>query len=175
MFSERGIRGQKDVSTKQQSPQEKAWLPRSDEDREGTPGVEATACQGSEEIDRLREAHREKFTREDRLHLRREFEAVYKRGARIPGRHFILFILPNDLGRSRLGVTLSRKVGNAVARNRARRRLREIFRRQRGIRGACLDIVVHGRREITEIEQQGLETEFLEGLSRFDERRSKRR
>jgi ribonuclease P protein component len=112
----------------------------------------------------------ERFTREDRLHRRREFEAVYARGVRIPGRHFVLFILPNTVGRSRLGVTLSRKVGGAVVRNRARRRLREIFRRHEELRGGGLDIVVHGKPEIAGAAQDSMEHELMKGIARFHER-----
>ena len=102
------------------------------------------------------------------MHHRREFEAVYARGKRIAGRHFILFILPNTLGRCRLGVTLSRKVGNAVVRNQARRRIREVFRTRRGLMGGSLDIIVHAKPEIGRKPLQVLEAEFLECIGRFE-------
>ena len=85
----------------------------------------------------------------------------------MPGRHFILFILPNSVGRCRLGVTLSRKVGNAVVRNQARRRVREIFRKRRGQVSASLDIVVHAKPEIARKPLAVLEAEFLESIARF--------
>lgn len=163
----RGIHGQENVSAQQQSPQEKAWIPRTDEDRKGPPRAQASTSQGSEEIDGLRETQGERFTREDRLHHRREFEAVYSRGMRVAAPHFVLFILPNSSGRSRLGVTLSRKVGNAVVRNQARRRLREIFRRRRTVLRAPVDIVINTRPEIARQPLVRLEAEFLECIARF--------
>lgn len=93
---------------------------------------------------------------------------------RIPGRHFVLFILPNSAGRSRLGVTLSRKVGNAVVRNLARRRLREIFRRNRALREAGLDIVVHGRPEIAWVPLEALRSEIEKGMVRFAQQEKRR-
>jgi ribonuclease P protein component len=47
---------------------------------------------------------------------------------------------------SRLGITASRKVGNAVIRNRFKRRIREWFRQRRGDLGADLDLVIIARR-----------------------------
>ena len=164
----RGIHGQENVSAEQQPAQEEAWIPRADEDRKGTAGTQAPARQRPKEIDGLGETQDEKFTREDRLHHRREFEAVYSRGVRMPGRHFVLFLLPNSLGRSRIGVTLSRKVGNAVVRNQARRRMREIFRKRRGVLSSSLDIVVQAKPEIARKPLALLEAEFLECVARFE-------
>lgn len=112
-------------------------------------------------------APRETLTWDDRLHHRRQFEAIYTRGIRIAGRSFTLFILPNDCGHSRLGVTVSRKVGNAVVRNQARRRLREIFRRQRAALGPGNDVVIHTRPEAAGRPLAALSEEFLAGLAKF--------
>jgi ribonuclease P protein component len=73
----------------------------------------------------------EGFSRDDRLRQRREFEECYASGVRVSGRHVQVFLLPAT-GRSarvRLGISVPRRVGTAVTRNRVRRRLREIFRR----------------------------------------------
>jgi len=86
---------------------------------------------------------------------------------RIPERHFVLFILPNTIGRARLGLTLGRAVGNAVVRNRSRRRLREVFRRRRDVLGVSLDIVVQARPGIGKAAQADLEAELLSGVARF--------
>ena len=87
---------------------------------------------------------------------------------RVSGRHFVLFILPNKLGHSRLGVTLSRKVGNAVVRNQARRRIRDIFRRRRDLLAVGFDIVVHTRPEIAGQPRAVLETKFEEAVAKFE-------
>ena len=87
---------------------------------------------------------------------------------RVSGRHFVLFILPNKLGHSRLGVTLSRKVGNAVVRNQTRRRIRDIFRRRRDLFTVGFDIVVHTRPEIAGQPRAVLETKFEEAVAKFE-------
>jgi ribonuclease P protein component len=65
-----------------------------------------------------------------RLHARAQFQKVYAEGQRYDGRLLAAFLRKNDLSEHRLGVTASTKaVGKSVERNRARRLLRELFRR----------------------------------------------
>ena len=59
--------------------------------------------------------------------------------------HFRVHARPNGLGRSRLGVSVGRKFGRAVVRNRFKRMVREAFRTSREVRAAGLDIVVVAR------------------------------
>ena len=68
-----------------------------------------------------------------RLHARAEFQIVYAEGQRYDGRLLAAFLRRNDLSEHRLGVTASTKaIGNSVERNRAKRLLRELFRRSAG-------------------------------------------
>ena len=57
-----------------------------------------------------------------------EFRRLYKKGASAVGSCMVLYCRKNRLGHNRLGVTVSVKLGGAVVRNRARRRLREVYR-----------------------------------------------
>ncbi|MCR9094487.1 MAG: ribonuclease P protein component [bacterium] len=95
------------------------------------------------------------FRRSDRLLDSRDFRRVLRRGRRRASRDLVVVTAdpwrkPNDsedLGSgSRLGITISRKVGNAVVRNRFKRRVREWFRAHRDELGADLDLVVIARR-----------------------------
>lgn len=58
----------------------------------------------------------------------RTFRRIYNRGKSAVTPYLVLYVRPNGQKRNRLGVTVSTKLGCAVVRNRARRRLREIYR-----------------------------------------------
>ena len=75
------------------------------------------------------------FAAADRLHRSAEFIRLQRSGVRFESPHFVVYAgnlagnLDDEPTRSRLGVTVSRRVGIAVVRNRVKRRVREIFRR----------------------------------------------
>ena len=62
------------------------------------------------------------------LKSNRDFRRLYSRGKRAVCPTLVLYVQTNRQGRNRLGITVSKKLGNAVTRNRVRRRLREIYR-----------------------------------------------
>ena len=63
-----------------------------------------------------------------RLRKSWEYRLVRKMGCKFYTSHFVLLVLVNNEKQSRLGVTVSRKVGNAIQRNRLKRVIREFFR-----------------------------------------------
>jgi ribonuclease P protein component len=70
----------------------------------------------------------ERFPKSARLRKRAEFLAVQGRGRKVQTRAFLALVLEREDGRVRLGITTTRRFGGAVARNRARRLVREAFR-----------------------------------------------
>jgi ribonuclease P protein component len=101
---------------------------------------------------------------QERIRRRVEFQQVYDKGIRVHGRYSTLFVLPNALPVGRLGIAATRKLGGAVQRNRAKRLIREIFRRNKVAPG--FDIVVVPRRELLGTTQTALETDYLNALNR---------
>lgn len=99
-----------------------------------------------------------------RVRCRPDFERAYDTGARIHGRFMTVFVVPNGGTRARLGVAASRKVGNAVHRNRLKRLARELFRRHKVAAG--LDIVIVPRREMFDAPFASLEADYLAALDR---------
>ncbi len=71
------------------------------------------------------------FPKELRLRKRREFKKVYEEGRKVYSKYFTIHYLENQLGRPRLGITVTKKVGKSVVRNRWKRLIREAFRLNR--------------------------------------------
>jgi ribonuclease P protein component len=108
----------------------------------------------------------QRFRPQDRIRKRSEYQALYEKARRIPSRSFVLFVRANDSGRPRLGITVTKKIGDAVRRNRAKRLLREIFRRHKN-ELQDVDIVVNGRAPLPGAEYGRLEAELLGCLRPF--------
>lgn len=83
---------------------------------------------------------------EERLTKNYEFREVYKKGRSLANRELVLYVLKRDDPLKRIGISISKKVGNAVRRNRLKRILREVFRLNRGKMKEGLDLVFIVRR-----------------------------
>ena len=88
----------------------------------------------------------ETFPAEYRLRHPAEFRRVFDRRRSVSDDKLIVYACENLQAHSRLGLSVSRKVGGAVARNRWKRLIREAFRRSRGQLPGGLDFVVIPRR-----------------------------
>ena len=111
----------------------------------------------------------ETFSRDDRLRKRREFEECYASGVRVSGKHIQVFLLADlgDPARTRLGISVPRRVGVAVQRNRVRRRIREIFRRTRSLFGDNrMRVVVNARPSAASASFQELSEDYAAGVTR---------
>lgn len=91
-----------------------------------------------------REGHPARF----RVRKRACFQNAYATGNKRVGAHCVLFAAPAPGPHCRLGVTATKKLGNAVHRNRARRLVKEAFRKVRTQMPAGYDYVVVARQEI---------------------------
>jgi ribonuclease P protein component len=106
------------------------------------------------------------FPRECRLVRRAEYDAVYREGRRRTSREFTIFLRPNGLEISRFGWSIKKALGNAVRRNRIRRRLREILRLHRREISSGWDIVIHPRTTAATLEFLALTQDLLKLLPR---------
>jgi len=99
-------------------------LSQANENRQGTSNYQSTKTGRTEEIVSLKL----QFPRSKRLRSRDEFRRIKKYGKKITGRAVIFDVLTEKFPYRKLGVTVSKRFGNAVARNRFKRFSREAFR-----------------------------------------------
>ncbi len=84
-----------------------------------------------------------KFT--ESLKKNHQFRAVYKKGKSIANRNLVMYVLPNRQNVNRLGVSVSKKVGNSVVRSRVTRLIKESYRLQEENISTGYDIIVIAR------------------------------
>jgi len=175
------------VSTEQSAPSQDARVPSADEHEIGprslaTATAKRTVSAHAGALLRLRgkvlsvkklPAHQgsenmpdERFRKSERLHKRRDFLKVYAEGKRYNLPLFIIFARASEQPVSRLGITVSRKIGKAVRRNRAKRLIREVFRKNKGRFPFPLDLVVNVKEAIREADYWAVEAEFLRFIER---------
>jgi ribonuclease P protein component len=104
------------------------------------------------------------FRPHERIRRRPEFQHVYGKGVKIHSRYCTVFILPNAAGVGRLGIAATRKLGGAVQRNRAKRLIREVFRRNKIATG--FDVVVIPKRDLLDASLSDLEADYRTLLKR---------
>ncbi len=90
-----------------------------------------------------------------------EFRRLYQKGDSAVDRTMVLYCRKNRLGRNRLGITVSVKLGHAVVRNRARRRLREVYRLNAGKLTQGWDLILVARKRTVTDPFQNLNEAFL--------------
>ena len=126
-----------DVPTEPSPAEQDARLPPAHGDERRPEGAEASARQRAAPADGLGSvpgapSARARLPRAERLRSRAEFDRLFRRGGRVEGPAFVLLWM-REPGPRAVGFAVGRRLGGSVVRNRARRRLREAYRRQRGL------------------------------------------
>ncbi len=96
-----------------------------------------------------------------RLRSNKEFNLVYRRGKKSWNRNYTIIVKRNGTENTRVGFSISKKVGNAVTRNRIKRRLREIVRNHKDILTKGYDVVVIPKVNTNEMDYAQLEKSLL--------------
>ncbi len=98
-------------------------------------------------------------TKGRRLSRSSEFQRVYRQGRSRSNRYLVVYAFERSgpAGEARLGISVGRKVGNAVVRNRLKRTVRVAFEELGDVRGSGLDYVVLARRDLVDlVEREGM-------------------
>ena len=93
-----------------------------------------------------------------RIRSRPDFLRVQQGGKRVHARHFMIMLLPAS--RQRMGVTVTKRVAGAVGRNRIKRLVREVFRRNRALFPEQCDLVVLARSGADQLDYASVEREL---------------
>ena len=90
-----------------------------------------------------------------------EFRYVYENGKSYANKYLVMYVVENNTDRNRLGISVSKKVGNSVVRHRITRLIRESYRLHENIFNSGLDIVVIARNSASEISYEETESALL--------------
>lgn len=85
--------------------------------------------------------HNQRFHKQQHLRRRADFERVFSTKCSVSDGVLVVYVAENGLAWSRLGLSVSRRVGNAVRRNQVRRRIREAFRTGKALIPDGFDVV----------------------------------
>ena len=90
-----------------------------------------------------------------------DFKNVYTHGKSFANKYLVMYVLENDLGINRIGISVSKKVGNSVVRHRVTRLIRESYRLHENIFNSGLDIVVIARNSASKVSYEEIESALL--------------
>ncbi len=96
-----------------------------------------------------------------RLRSNMEFKKVYSGGKNYWNRNLVLYVKKNNIGNTRVGYSITKKIGNSVIRNKIRRRMKEIYRLNfKGIK-SNYDLIFIPKRNVVNISYKELESAML--------------
>lgn len=108
----------------------------------------------------------ERLTPLERIRKNKDFSTLYRKGSRYRGTYFHLVYLAGAFAFPRLAVVVSKKVGNAVVRNRIKRRIRALFRKNKPLFVEPIDMILVAKKEILELSKPDLAAEFFAAVDR---------
>lgn len=97
----------------------------------------------------------------DSLKNSREFSAVYNNGKSKANKYLVMYVLPNDCNKIRIGISVSKKVGNSIVRHRLTRLIRESYRLNKEGLADGYDIVIIARNSAKDKSYQQIESAFM--------------
>ncbi len=101
-----------------------------------------------------------------RIKEAKDYNIIYKYGKKTLGRYIIVYILANQLEYNRFGIVTSKKIGKAVIRNKAKRRLRAIVSTNMDKIKTSYDIVIVARYKIAGIDYKILNKDFIKVMGK---------
>jgi ribonuclease P protein component len=106
------------------------------------------------------------YRKSERITKKSRFKAIYEQGVWSSSKHFTTIVCSNTRGVKRLGITVTKKAGNAVKRNRIKRLIREFFRLNKALFPPGHDAVVMAKRNMPPLTYQEACRELTELVTR---------
>lgn len=97
----------------------------------------------------------------DSLKSNKDFQNVYHKGKSFANKYLVMYVLENQSSENRIGISVSKKVGNSVVRHRLTRLIRESYRLHEEMFNSGLDIVVIARVNAKSILYTDMESALL--------------
>ena len=97
----------------------------------------------------------------DYLKKNDDYRSVYDNGRSKANRYLVMYVLANGSDRNRIGISVSKRVGNSVIRHRFKRLVRESYRSQEAVFNSGLDIVIVARSEAASADFHEIESALL--------------
>ena len=95
------------------------------------------------------------------LKKNQDFQNVYKKGKSNANKYLVMFIVENNLDKNRIGISVSKKVGNSVIRHRLKRLIKESYRLNEAVFKSGFDIVVVARTTAKDRTYRDIESALL--------------
>lgn len=107
------------------------------------------------------------------LKKNRDFQKVYKQGKSYANKYLVMYVLENQTERNRIGISVSKKVGNSVIRHHVTRLIRESYRLQEDMFNSGLDIVIIARASARDVGYHKIESALMHlgGLHKITEKK----
>lgn len=90
-----------------------------------------------------------------------QFQTVYRSGKSYANKYLVMYVMENGTGGNRIGISVSKKVGNSVVRHRITRLVRESYRLQEAMFNSGLDIVIVARKNAVSVGYAEIESALL--------------
>lgn len=97
----------------------------------------------------------------ERLRKNHLFQFVYKNGKSYANKYLVMYVKENGTSKNRIGISVSKKVGNSVVRHRVTRLVRESYRLQEAMFNSGLDIVIVARKNAASVSYMEMEKSLL--------------
>ena len=166
------VYNEKNISTKPDKKKALTRLSGQDENKERSQNSfpqagKGTSSTGSQHTIEIAGRLGERFPVRVRLLHKGQFDLMFRRGTRIVKGHLLFFVRPNNLGIPRIGIAAGKRYGKSVERNKARRIIREVFRRfiRQCLSGVDIVAVVRSNRE--ELDFYNCLGDMRSGLARY--------